>query len=369
MKNTLLAAAVLFWGTASAQYNQVLLHKNASGQALIDSLVINYKPQVVLEYNNARDTMFSKIYRTAEDSIHCVYSGHTLYLTPGVDPSTAMYSNGSGNGINTEHTFPQSKGAKYGNAKSDLHHLFPVRTAVNSARNNHPYASIPSNEVEKWYINDASLNEPIAANGMHSKLDTNLFVFEPKDAHKGNAARAIFYFYTMYKAEADAADTRFFARMLPYLCEWHIQDPVDSLEWTRTYLKAKYQEGKANPFVLDCSLVQRTYCPTLSADTCSGVGTQVNHLNKLPIASKVYPNPADQSTTISFSLKMSSDIHLELFNIAGQVVYTAVSEGANELVELQIPTNRLANGFYIYKVTYKQGEAFYQLSDRLIIQH
>ncbi|MFN8329951.1 MAG: hypothetical protein U0T81_01815 [Saprospiraceae bacterium] len=46
-------------------------------------------------------------------------------------------------------------------------------------------------------------------------------------------------------------------------CVTGIQDPVDSLEWKRTFMISQYQDGKANPFVLDCTLPQRCYCEGL----------------------------------------------------------------------------------------------------------
>ena len=43
--------------------------------------------------------------------------------------------------MNTEHTWPQSKGAT-GAAKSDLHHLFPTDSKANSIRGNHPFGIV-----------------------------------------------------------------------------------------------------------------------------------------------------------------------------------------------------------------------------------
>jgi hypothetical protein len=38
---------------------------------------------------------------------------------------------------------------------------------------------------------------------------------------------------------------------------------VDTFELLRTQTIAPYQDGKENPFVLDCSLAKRAYCPLL----------------------------------------------------------------------------------------------------------
>ena len=40
--------------------------------------------------------------------------------------------------------------------KSDLHHLYPCKSNVNSSRGNHPYSEIIDTETDTWYRNDYS---------------------------------------------------------------------------------------------------------------------------------------------------------------------------------------------------------------------
>ena len=40
---------------------------------------------------------------------------------------------------------------------------------------------------------------------------------------------------------------------------WHKQDSVDEIELTRTYAIANYQDGIANPFVTDSTLIRRIW--------------------------------------------------------------------------------------------------------------
>ncbi len=222
------------------------------GQELLDSLVANYKPGTVLSYDDARDTLFAVI-DNHNDSLTGVYSGYTIYLDPNADPSTDAYYKG----INTEHTWPQSKGADTGNAKSDMHHLYPARDAVNSSRSNDPFAEIVDTDTDKWWRKDYYLTTiPSQYIDEYSEKDEDANRFEPREDHKGNAARSVFYFYTMYR---DQADSLFFEIQKDVLYDWHRQEPADQAEIDRTWAIAAYQENKPNPFVLDSSLVRRAY--------------------------------------------------------------------------------------------------------------
>ena len=231
-----------------AQYDHEDVLIGQSGQFLIYQLVDQYKPVSILDYDRARDTMFTKIY-AINDSVSCVYTGHKLFIDPPNDPSTVLHNGGIGNGINTEHTFPQSKGASTGNARSNMHHLFPVRSAANSARNNFPYAEINDSITNTWYYKALSESNPSFNLDEYSELDIQEPAFEPREDHKGNAARAVFYFYTMYKQEADDADPSFFARQVPTLCQWHIDDPVDDWERNRNDIIHYNYQNNRNPFI------------------------------------------------------------------------------------------------------------------------
>ena len=252
------------------------------GQQLLDSLVANYKPATVLNYDDARDTLFARI-DNHNDSLTGVYSGYTIYLDPNADPSTDAYLKG----INTEHTWPQSKGADTGNAKSDMHHLYPARDAVNSSRSNDPFAEITDTDTDKWWRNDYYLTTiPTQYIDEYSEKDEDANRFEPREDHKGNAARSVFYFYTMYK---DQADSTFFEIQKDVLYQWHQQEPADQAEIDRTWAIAAYQDNKPNPFVLDSSLVRRAYFT--NTDT-----------TPTPPSNLTFSNVTDTSMTIQWDL-------------------------------------------------------------------
>ena len=261
-------------------------------------MVDDYKPFTVLDYADARDLMYGEIYNV-NDSVSCVYTDHTLYLPSNVDPSSHLYMNASANGINAEHTYPRSKGAaeEYGNGFSDLHHLFPSRTGVNAARSNFPFLDIDDNQTTEWYFNTL-IGMSIPNSNIDQYSERINGVFEPREDHKGNVARAMFYFYSMYEDACLDADPDFFELQRETLCEWHNQDPVDQIEWERTYEIAQYQNNRPNPFVIDCSLAQRTYCEATPIDCPTlPLYTSVEILPNTPNL-KIYPNPVTDRISI-----------------------------------------------------------------------
>lgn len=285
------------------------IYPNLSGSALREAVAADYKPLFVLDYGEARDVMYGEIYNL-NDTVYCVYTGHGLYLPQGVDPSTHLYMSASTNGINAEHTYPQSKGANEdnGNPHSDLHHIFPTRTGVNSARGNSPFAEISDNETDNWYFKTLIANDVPSTNKDAYSERKNGF-FEPREDHKGNVTRAIFYFYTMYKAEALDADPLFFEAQRETLCDWHLADPVDDLEIDRTYQIAGYQDDLPNPFVVDETLAIRSFCTNyvVSVDKPEDSEALVS----------IFPNPVIDLLTVDFSGKH----HLLLTDILGRRVY------------------------------------------------
>ncbi|NIR67161.1 MAG: hypothetical protein GWN00_34510, partial [Aliifodinibius sp.] len=119
----------------SLSWAQNVIFPGIYGEALLDSLVNDYKPNTVLSYAGARDFMFGTL-DNENDSVTCVYTGFMVYIDPNSsDPPRTVAFNA---GLNTEHTWPQSLGSS-GDARANLHHLFPTRIDVNNARANYPF--------------------------------------------------------------------------------------------------------------------------------------------------------------------------------------------------------------------------------------
>lgn len=284
------------------------------GSALYQAVVAAYKPSVVLEYGPARDTLFAKVLAIDDDSLRCIYSDHTLYLDPTQNPRQYVYLNGSTLGMNTEHAYPQSKGAATGNARSDMHHLYPTRIPVNEARGNLPFAEIPDQQTQKWFYKTFVLTSiPAVDKDLYS--EANASAFEPRESVKGDVARAVFYFYTMYTAEALNADPNFFQLQRATLCQWHYNDRADSAELIKTLRIAPYQENKPNPFILDCTLARRIYCPELPAD-CQTVSTTAP--GTVPLDLRVSPNPLRGNGQLSMLLPYPGQVRIRLLSLLGQ---------------------------------------------------
>lgn len=115
--------------------------------------------------------------------------------------------------------------------KADIHHLFPSDSQVNSTRGNYEFG-IVSHSTE-------DLDCPDSKFGVGSAGSNE--VFEPPLKHKGNVARALFYFSTKYELVISAAEEA-------ALKEWNRQDPVDDEERLRNEAIFKLQ-GSRNPFV------------------------------------------------------------------------------------------------------------------------
>ena len=225
------------------------------GEQLSDFVINNYKTSSTLGYNTARDTLYLVI-DNDEGSVSGVYSNFSVDLIPGTDPSTTMYSGG----INCEHVWPQSMGADSEPMKSELHHLFPCKDNVNSSRGNNPYGEISDNMTDSWFYLDNTLQSipPASMIDEYSESHTSSSddFFEPREDRKGDIARSIFYFHTMYPL---VADQNFFDIQKDILFQWHYYDPSNSDESDRTWKIASYQENIPNPFIIDPTLIWRIY--------------------------------------------------------------------------------------------------------------
>lgn len=236
---------------------QSLLFNQVIGEGLyLDDLLTylknNYTTSNVLSYNSARDVLYGDIEAELNDGqVFCIYTNYSINLPNGVDPSSYLYDNG----MDCEHLWPQSMGASSSPMKSDMHHLRPCRSNVNSSRGNKPYNEINDNATNTWYwLNIQSSNIP--SSNINEYSETNSSYFEPREESKGDVARSIFYFYTIYE---NVANDNFFNTQKDVLYQWHIQDPPTNIEIDRTWAIAAYQNNIPNPFIIDHSLIERAY--------------------------------------------------------------------------------------------------------------
>ena len=150
-----------------------------------------------------------------ERVVKCVYSSDTFSVGEGIPR----------NGVNTEHTWPQTflrKAGTIGEGKSDLYHLFPTEMKINGMRGSFPFRECNHNQ---------------ASEGTLCHGDG----FEPPEGHKGVVARAMFYMSVLYSMKIDNGQER-------TLREWANSNPVELSEVERAQ-KIKSVQGNRNPFI------------------------------------------------------------------------------------------------------------------------
>ena len=180
---------------------------------------------IPLSYEKAGIDLFT-ILDNHQGVVCSVYSP-SFCITTDIVPSAKI--------MNVEHTWPQSLGAM-GIAKSDLHHLFATKSSTNSMRSSLPFCNVVT---VKW--EDDQSKRGIGSFGEAC--------FEPPTKHKGNVARALFYFSIRYNLPIDSHQ-EFYLRL------WNKEDPVDADEIQIDQIIFSLQKNK-NPFISNPELVDQ----------------------------------------------------------------------------------------------------------------
>ncbi|GAB4417377.1 MAG: hypothetical protein OHK0039_27670 [Bacteroidia bacterium] len=200
--------------------------ENLEEQALKDALKTRLgQGFIALSYNQARDEMFMSIdnqrlngQQAPVNTLEGVYTGFTV-------TGYTSRSDAQNQGMNTEHTYPQSFFNEQLPMRADLFHLFPTEIQANATRANLPFGTV-SNPT--WQQGGSKMG-----NG----------VFEPRDTHKGPVARAMFYFVLRYQNYQ-----QFLNGQEAVLRQWHSQYPPTAVEQRRNADIAQVQ-GNRNPLI------------------------------------------------------------------------------------------------------------------------
>ena len=170
----------------------------------------------------------------------CVYSGWEFQYT-GTFAWTPM---------SREHTWCQSwmpTGGTGTDQYQDQHHLFPLnQNSANGVRSNHPLG-IVTTITSSFY------------DGKYGKNTSGENVYEPRNVHKGDAARALLYMSVRYDGISGYAWTfNWLNTFLPtaseapqslaLLLQWHKDDPPDKWEVERNNYIESIQKNR-NPFI------------------------------------------------------------------------------------------------------------------------
>lgn len=299
----------------------------------------NYGPDMVAPFLS-RDTADGQKVMTG------VYSGFNIVYTPPFDwTSTNM---------NREHTFPASWMPSAGDNSTpeyqDLHHLMPTVATANSQRSNHP------------------LGKVITASNSYGqgKVGTDAYgntVYEPRDAQKGDAARAIFYMQTAYNGSSSWAiadlGTEGPMQRVDVLVNWHLTDLPSGFEKARNDFVDSLQNNR-NPYVdsaqwvcyvnfatvtynpnpdSTCLALTGVEAPSDSTDTISGMGFIPERDEWI-----FYPNPT--SNYFFAEHRQGSDFEMTVYSMLGEKMLYSTISGSNS-----IDLNELVEGIYIVQLS------------------
>ena len=264
--------------------------------------------------------------------ITCVYSGENkIYIEP-FDFTAVGYSR--------EHTYCHSwmptNPAQSLPEYNDYHHLFPTnQDDVNALRSNYPLGEVVT--VQQTYL------------GCKFGQDANgNTVFEPRDEHKGDAARAMMYETICYTTVSGNTWALPSSQNQAILKQWHFNDLPDSWEISRNDYIDSLQSNR-NPFVDSVDFVCYVNFSNMTYEPNGCTASVEEMLNDGFI---VYPNPAKNELNLHVDATTISSY--EIVDVQGRVVLS--SEVNNQiLVKLNIAS--LKAGTYIVKALTPYGVA------------
>ena len=287
----------------------------------------SYYDDLMIPLFEARDTTLDRRVVT------CVYSGENLIYTEPFDFTA--------NGYSREHTYCHSwmptNPAQNLPEYSDYHHLFPSNlNNANILRSNNPLGEV--------------VNETSSFLGCKSGTNANgQTVFEPRDEHKGDAARAIMYEAICYNTVSGNSWALPSSQDQMILKQWHFQDPPSNWEIARNDLIDSLQ-GNRNPFVDSIDYVCFIDFSNMTYDALACVPSSVEELlNKGFI---IYPNPAKEKLNLHVDATTISSY--QIIDFLGRVV---LSSDVNNLKLVKANISSLKSGAYLVKVQTPFGAA------------
>jgi deoxyribonuclease-1 len=241
-------AILCFFNTFADYYGSELRDQFENGDMMNGNLIgeiryaanKNFRP---LGYKKrAKKVLFGEIHLERDNDgyfVMDVYCG--MKVRSKVGPNRIP----TNNIINTEHTWPQSLGSRSEPKRGDLHHLFPTHMPANSARSSHPFGEVVGRDA----TDQCSASQKGKIINPKTGKTTTTFGFQPPFEHRGDTARAMFYFAAKYGYKLDQLQEF-------YLKKWDKEDPVDAKEMKRNDGIEKAQ-GNRNPFIDFPGLIDR----------------------------------------------------------------------------------------------------------------
>ena len=316
-----------------ASYYSTLNTGNSSFATNLHALVNPHQVQYYSYYANtmiysfeARDTTLDRRVVT------CVYSGENKIYTEPFDWSS--------NGYSREHTYCHSwmptNPATLLPEYSDYHHLFPTNlNDVNIVRSNNALGIVVN--VTSTYLGSKYGTD---ANGQT--------VFEPRDEHKGDAARAMMYEAICYTTISGNSWALPSYQNQYLLKQWHFQDPPDNWEIARNDFIDSLQNNR-NPFVDSIDYVCFVNFSNMTYEPLACEASINELLNNGFIT---YPNPSKDE--INLHVDATTISSYQIIDFQGRVVLSA---DVNNLALVKANISKLNAGTYLVKVVTPFGTA------------
>ena len=287
----------------------------------------SYYDDLMIAFFESRDTTLDRRVVT------CVYSGENKIYSEPFDFSATGYSR--------EHTYCHSwmptNPAQNLPEYSDFHHLFPSNlNSANILRSNNPLGEV--------------VNVTTSFLGCKSGTNSNgQVVFEPRDEHKGDAARAIMYqaiCYTSINGNSWALPSNQDQMILK---NWHFQDPPDNWEISRNDFIYSIQNNR-NPFIDSTNYVCFVDFSNMSYDPSACIPSSTQEL--LNRGFITYPNPSKDHLNLFVDATTISSY--QITDYLGRII---VSKEINNQKIVKVNVSKLKIGLYSVNVVTPLGKA------------
>jgi endonuclease I len=360
------------YATISTSSTSFLTNLSALINPHTSTFYSNYTPTMIDQFETRDTLIVSPVLFTK--AVTCSYSGLNRPYNDPFDYTGLDWSR--------EHTYCHSWMPTYpADAPTekpeynDQHHLYPVKqTNVNAQRSNYPLGEVVTQ----------------TASFMNCKAGTNASgkqVFEPRNEHKGNAARAIFYMATCYngisgknwklKDTIDNTGPNFilYGQDQNVLKKWHFQDPPDSYERSRNDFVESIQ-GNRNPFIdsvrYACYIDFKKMTYIASPTYTTGIGTPcyvassvgINESTPVDFEYVLAPNPTTGDFKIMIESNVNDKFEMYITDITGRVVHTEQLQITNGFNDLSFTGLKLNGGVYFVNLNFKDQKS----TRKLIIQ-
>jgi hypothetical protein len=311
---------------------------SSQSSALISDLSTLINPHTYISYFLYKTTLMSqfevKDTTNGQSYVTCCYSGENKVFNDPFDWSDIDYSREHTYAHSWMPTFPCNNPEQ--EEYADQHNLYPANLPnANSPRSNLPLEDITGNTVFTYLEGSVGYNA------------SNQLVYEPRQSHKGNAARALMYMATCYNGLLGNNWALPSNQNQETIRTWHFNDLPDNYEIARHEYIYDLQ-GNRNPYIdsVDFACFVDFHQMVYDADACGSIGI----IELLNSNFSVFPIPAKNE--IYAQINGINIIAYTLTNSTGQVVKQ--TKGIN-LPTLKINTSTLSSGHYTISVSTEKG--------------